>query len=346
MDYYGNNDWRDYLVLQHHGILGMKWGKRNGPPYPLGSSDHSASEKKAGWRKSLGRITGGGETKIANKQVKKDKRSVKEDTGKIKKVSEDKKENISYEEELKNQIKAKNEKRKIAESLVDDFSEYGPREFTKEEKEALDEIGTDLGYKIREGTANKKDKELYKYLGEVEEKRDNYVSSHNNEETKSKRSKIIEKIAFEIGLKKEKREAEKANKEIEKKYKKELEEARKPFPHDSNDLVKDYGKYDPKKEDPVNIERYVNLFSTINKIVDTYDEKANTPRTKAVINEYSPRLKVLYEKRNAYDLNSPYRKLQKEYQDKMASAVLKDLGYSDTPQARNWLLENQFLFWD
>ena len=31
----------------------MKWGKKNGPPYPLGASDHSTSEKKAGWRKSL-----------------------------------------------------------------------------------------------------------------------------------------------------------------------------------------------------------------------------------------------------------------------------------------------------
>lgn len=40
--------------LCHHGILGMKWGKKNGPPYPLGASDHSASEKKAGWKKSLG----------------------------------------------------------------------------------------------------------------------------------------------------------------------------------------------------------------------------------------------------------------------------------------------------
>ena len=39
--------------LKHHGILGMKWGKKNGPPYPLGASDHSTSEKKAGWRKSL-----------------------------------------------------------------------------------------------------------------------------------------------------------------------------------------------------------------------------------------------------------------------------------------------------
>lgn len=42
---------QEYLV--HHGILGQKWGKKNGPPYPLNASDHSASEKKAGWRKSL-----------------------------------------------------------------------------------------------------------------------------------------------------------------------------------------------------------------------------------------------------------------------------------------------------
>lgn len=39
--------------LYHHGIKGQKWGKRNGPPYPLGKNDHSASEKKAGWQKSL-----------------------------------------------------------------------------------------------------------------------------------------------------------------------------------------------------------------------------------------------------------------------------------------------------
>ena len=39
--------------LYHYGILGQKWGKRNGPPYPLKASDHSASEKKAGWKRSL-----------------------------------------------------------------------------------------------------------------------------------------------------------------------------------------------------------------------------------------------------------------------------------------------------
>lgn len=36
--------YNDYL--QHWGILGMKWGKRNGPPYPLSSSQMNASERR------------------------------------------------------------------------------------------------------------------------------------------------------------------------------------------------------------------------------------------------------------------------------------------------------------
>jgi hypothetical protein len=34
--------------LYHHGIKGQKWGDKNGPPYSLGASSHSSSERKEG----------------------------------------------------------------------------------------------------------------------------------------------------------------------------------------------------------------------------------------------------------------------------------------------------------
>lgn len=37
---------RSESYLQHHGILGQKWGKMNGPPYPLSYKAHSKTEKK------------------------------------------------------------------------------------------------------------------------------------------------------------------------------------------------------------------------------------------------------------------------------------------------------------
>ena len=44
-EYYGNNDYRDYLA--HHGILKQKWGVRHGPPYPLKGGDYSKLEREA-----------------------------------------------------------------------------------------------------------------------------------------------------------------------------------------------------------------------------------------------------------------------------------------------------------
>lgn len=44
--------WNDGTnVLIHHGILGQKWGKRNGPPYPLTGGAYTRSEKIAIYRK-------------------------------------------------------------------------------------------------------------------------------------------------------------------------------------------------------------------------------------------------------------------------------------------------------
>ena len=51
----------DYL--EHHGIRGQRWGRRNGPPYPLDSSDHSADEK-AGKRSPNSSLAGDSHKKL------------------------------------------------------------------------------------------------------------------------------------------------------------------------------------------------------------------------------------------------------------------------------------------
>ena len=78
--------------LAHHGILGQRWGKKNGPPYPLGAEDHSAREKKAGYKKSLGggrneELYGKSEkTSDSSKEKKKEKFHLSDNQKKVLKI--------------------------------------------------------------------------------------------------------------------------------------------------------------------------------------------------------------------------------------------------------------------
>lgn len=60
-------------ILEHFGILGMKHGKRNGPPYPLGSGDHSAGEKAAADAAGVKVGSDSGKGSIENVKKKKSK---------------------------------------------------------------------------------------------------------------------------------------------------------------------------------------------------------------------------------------------------------------------------------
>lgn len=63
--------------LYHHGILGQKWGKKNGPPYPLNAEDHSAAEKAAKKAKRAERRAARQEKRAAKKEAKAVKKAEK-----------------------------------------------------------------------------------------------------------------------------------------------------------------------------------------------------------------------------------------------------------------------------
>ena len=126
--------------LAHHGILGMRWGHKNGPPYPLGAGDHSTSEKKAGWYKSL-------KAKHAAKKLKK-KRAKSLEKARIarKQKAAEKK---AHDELIKNKDKV------LAKGSAKELMKYRGEITNQELKTALDRL--DLEKKLSSYTVAEKD---------------------------------------------------------------------------------------------------------------------------------------------------------------------------------------------
>lgn len=167
-DYTAMNDWRDYLA--HHGVLGQKWGVQNGPPYPLGASDHSVSEKKAGWKRSL---SGGADGKVKKKRGP---------IGIIKqKIDERNAAKGKYWSD-----KDEREKRHKVEGIIDEMVEYGSCDHSNfKNDDYWKEVKADL--QKRKNSLSKEEKELLSGMAWAEKGQDEYNAWR--EEKKRKREK-------------------------------------------------------------------------------------------------------------------------------------------------------------
>lgn len=129
-------------ALAHFGILGMKWGKRNGPPYPLSGEAHSKNEHvmAEATGTTVGQSSGlGGVGNMSDDQVKAAKQLQKQKSKELKKAKSDELARLNAEQKKAQHEAAK--KKAIAEgdaaAVYKYFSEYS----TTEIEDAVKRIG-------------------------------------------------------------------------------------------------------------------------------------------------------------------------------------------------------------
>lgn len=105
---------------------------------------------------------------------------------------------------------------------------------------------------------------------------------------------------------------------------------------DKNDFVQKYSDTKFRGSSKKDINDYMKLQKEIeNKSVDWYNSNPKTKRTKAV-----------YEKYKDKDIYRGLSPDKDKFEDELAGAVLKDLGYKDTPEARRRIRYSKTIVWD
>lgn len=189
--------------LYHHGILGMKWGLRNGPPYPLGSDVSTGSRLK----KIFSRDKGGEEVKKTEEekaQIARAKALKKENKKMLKESKRDtvtsravKKAKVMTDEELRAAVNRLNFEKQYA-NLEKDLAELNKQNPTlgqkvkssikKTLKEQIRKTGTtvlnsvtqEINKKISDVIKDRLDQKLE--IGEYKPKKDKESGSSDNKE--------------------------------------------------------------------------------------------------------------------------------------------------------------------
>lgn len=190
MEYYGSLDVSAYsqmAYLSHHGILGQKWGKKLGPPYPLGSGSHSSSETKAA--KSAGITVGGSSGTYSGKKTKPSLiETIKQNSAK-KKAEEEKK---KAEEEAAKATRRSNALKRLRgegkgfdgdddEKFLDDLADRYDKKDRNENIDKMISSMKDLGYSDKDSERELSKRYSKEELSEYESyKAEKEVSSNSN----------------------------------------------------------------------------------------------------------------------------------------------------------------------